>query len=336
MIEKRISHSKYQKIVDQQIAQLIKVSRYPVGIPEFPQLIPINDSVPWRVGTEPTQSSRQEIMLASVPKVAISLAMIRVLENLNIQERNITLDADTILELLGRDPNSVFNPESNQYGTYEELREVLSSLNIKFEDINSKDKFRSKEQAIRNALKDLKVSVDLNELLRQILTLSSNSATRIAKQLIVQNGRDIDEELKQLVPQYSPSPADMSRLQHYSETSKPNVGPIHERAKLLDDLVKEVYPQQNSPTSTEFSSATEGKRMLVDSMTNNSEDFGFDFTNSPLGKLLQSKGYRIVEKTGYYPCVYWVKVLQIHKIPSHHIWLCVLFFRLFPQNRKIR
>ena len=338
----------YQKIVDEQINKLLEVCNYPVGIPEFPQLIPINNSTPWRVGTEPTESSKQEIMLASVPKVAISIAMVRVLESLQIQENKISLDADTILELLGRDSDSVLNPESNQYGTYAQVREVLNSLGItSLEDIKSTDKFESKKQAIKDALRDLKVEVDLSELLRQVLTLSSNNATRIAKQLIVSSGQDINIKLKELVPMYSPSPADMSKLQHYYETDKPNVGPIYEHAEILHQLVGRVFANRDKskksesqktkkedPTTSKSdeSGKSEGEIMLVDSLTNNPVDFDFDFTHSDLGKILISKGYRIVEKTGYYPCVYWVSAFADpqNPIPPHMV-MCTIFSIISPE-----
>jgi hypothetical protein len=78
---------------------------------------------------------------------------------------------------------------------------------------------------------------------------------------------------------------------------------------------------QDRPNTAKFSEIVEVQERLVREnredllkpMTNNTDSFPepfFDFTGSPLGKELISKGYKIVEKTGLYEVVTWINKLS--------------------------
>lgn len=226
------------------------------------------------------------IMLASVSKVAVNIALVRALErsgNLNIYA---SMDHKALIELFGRSPNRLV-----EQPIYVELVKKYPKIsNIVKKGVNARDEFA---QLIPESIQ---YEVPLNEILFQALNLSSNAANDIAKGLVSRYGTSLEAELKTIVPSYTPSPVDQTKLQHWL-VPLPNVGPISEHVKLIHEL------GQKLKTNT----LTTGENLIMSDLVNNPQDFEHDFTHSALGKSLIARGYRIVEKTGYYPVVYWVQ-----------------------------
>lgn len=302
-----------QQYVNEHVERLLKLQA-PWALregPDFAEMNPEQKVVILRGNSSLSSDYReQDIMLASVPKVAINLAMAYLLEELEGLNREVVLDKGALGELFGRDPRRILdNPFYAKLLENPQVREIMQQVTEKkLSDAELDNLKRKLEQLIPE---DFEYPVPLKELIYQALKLSSNNATRIAKKLISDNSESINAELAKLVPKYTPSPADMSQLQHWV-ASKPNVGPLSEHVTLIHSLGQKLKSGTLTPA----------EEMVISDITNSDLDvIGHDFTHSELGKELISKGYRIIEKTGYYPCVFWIKEFSLppYNYPPHMI-----------------
>lgn len=241
-------------------------------------------------------TSEEEFMNASVPKPTISLALARLLEQQGGLDKPVTIDIGTIAELVGREPSRFFsNPLYSSLLNDENLVFLVKSA-VEAHKAGKIDELDRLKRQFGEVYAELKLEIPLQELMYHALAISSNNATRIAKDLIIASGGDLNAEIQKLTPNYTPSPASMANMEHWVEP-RPNVGVISEHLTLLHDLGMKMK-------SGNLSAAEE---MVVKDITNNPTNFFHCFTHSELGKELIAKGYKIIEKTGYYPCVFWVR-----------------------------
>jgi hypothetical protein len=237
-------------------------------------------------------------MLASVSKVAVNVAFVRALERAGSLDTQVTIDHATLSELFGRKPSRLIS--SPKYAKlledYPEARELATTAAITETEYVSSDLVDAFSALIPT---DIEYEIPVAELLYQVLTLSSNTANDISKKVVAQQGTTIEAELLGIVPEYTSSPVLTAAMEHW-RVPLPNVGPISEHVELLHELGQKL---QNDELS-------DGESLVIDGLINNPEDFDLDFTHSTLGKDLISRGYRIIEKTGYYPVVFWIGELN--------------------------
>lgn len=264
---------------------------------------------PFVAGIKPVDE--KPIMLASAAKFGIVLALVQELQDTSTQ---VEIDLPTLLELCGRNPKHVL-----ANGTYTDIRQDILGELREMADLIAKDTNIPRQKELKKEIEtklssrlgqDMKVKVSVQELLYQILSVTSNHALATARNL-VGTPEKVQQLVKKLIPHYE-AILTQENFHHWVQDS-PNVGLTSEFVDLLHGLV----------TKQEVST---GERMLIDSMTNNPIDFGFCFTHSELGQKLISQGWKIVEKTGYYPCVFWVRSLAKAGYPQHmvHATICSL------------
>jgi hypothetical protein len=199
-------------------------------------------------------------------------------------------------------------------GLAEVLREDLSELKLLKQA--QKEQTEEPAQILANAKKKAEaylaqtpIFLTGTELAYLALTLSSNSATRLVKDL--SSTDEIRAKLAILVPRYEML-ATLENFAYWLQPA-PNVGYISEFSALLSSYITKLLKDETTPE----------ENVVIESMTNNPEDFEFDFTHSSLGQELIDKGWKIIEKTGYYPCVYWVASLA-QDWPMHMVLATVV------------
>lgn len=148
-------------------------------------------------------------------------------------------------------------------------------------------------------------TIPMKEVFRAIATTSNNRFTTAVKELRVEHiGHEaLGDNYQNMAPGYEM--LETTRGNFHWVQNGPNTGYISKFANVLDLLVQR-YTQQT---------ASEYEVILVECLMNNPYDFGFCFTHSELGQRLIDLGYKIVEKTGYYPGVTWVRALAGQDYP---------------------
>jgi hypothetical protein len=264
---------------------------------------------------ESIPANEPAIILASVSKIIFSALYAQMMfenfENLTQYE----LGFEQLWEVLQRNPAHVLTEAGDSRGQYIALRAHLK--NYEGEQLNqlmrvlagdntlSKPevaqfapvlgKFKSEIQEFLVAHGPLKVSRE--ELLFIVLGLSSNSSTVDVREALEQKLglAGLIEAVQTLAPSFVPTYTTKEN-RHYSQYG-PNTGKPSEMLKFLSQLVDDAL---NPASANHQVSAA-----LIEAMANSQEKFGFSFTESEYGQWLISKGYKIIEKTGYLPCVSW-------------------------------
>lgn len=301
-----------QELIDAQVAKL-KALQEKWGITkpsDYKEMNP-EQQVFALMGNEgvPSDYTENSIMLASVSKLVINLTLVRSLEEAGELDRIVELNKKALVELFGREVKrfleqgvytNFLNQNPNLKGLIERAATPQGQQNL----VTLRDEF---EDLLPD---DITYSVSVEELLYQALTLSSNNANAIAKNLIAEQTDEVEQALRNLVPDYTASPNDLTNLEHWT-ASLPNVGPLSEHVHVIHSLGQKLQQERLS----------EAEELVLTSVLNNSQDFGLDFTNSTKGKELRAQGYRIIEKTGYYPSVFWVKdfVEPPFEYPAHMV-----------------
>lgn len=276
---------------------------------EGPNFREMNPNQPMYImvdGQEQPGYTPQDIMLASVSKVTINLALAHLLEAQGGLDKPVELDNAALAELFGRQPKRI--AENQLFADIMRIPGV-SDLVAK---ASRPGITTAEHKELRNQFAKLApatFTVPLQELIYQALALSSNAATAIAKQLISAVGGDENTEIHKLTPHYSRNPG-RGVLGHWL-AEKPNVGDIAEHVRLIDQLGRKH--QAGTLSAAEAA--------VVQELTNNPTDFKHDFTHTPEGQALIAKGYRILEKTGYYYVVFWIHdfVNPPYEYPPHMI-----------------
>jgi hypothetical protein len=305
-----------QSEVDKRIGQMVRASNLRTQEPNPAAAIEsakYSASIPVLLNELSLRSEPEvEFMLASVSKVGIALAQAQVLEALPLE--GIPATAEVLAELVKRSPASLDAPKFAQLKSFIQ-QELAEYINLKSADKDTDPILGLIADKISQFLQTNKILIDKQDLAYQILTLSSNSATRLLKNLTTQTGsQTVEQRLAELAPSYE-STVTLENCAHWLQ-QRPNVGKMSDFSAMLDDLVHKVASGQ----------ASEGEILIAESLKNNSEDFEFDFTNSEFGKNLQPD-WDIYEKTGYYPCVYWVKELTDAGWPIHMVMATVVTLR---------
>jgi hypothetical protein len=245
-------------------------------------------------------ADEKKVMLASVSKIGIFLAQEEALLALPEQ---VAINPDILAELVGRQPTRI--TENPAYAHISEwlgkgIDRLVAAQNLNKETEAAKIR-QEIETKIREHMQTNEVTIPREELAYHVLTLSSNSATRLVKEL----SPAYSVALKEIAPSFEPLET-TANFAHWFQPN-PNVGKVSEFAQILDDLVhKHINGECN-----------EFEEELLASMRNNPTDFNFDFTHSELGQELIENGWEVYEKTGYYPIVYWVQGLK--DIPHHMV-----------------
>jgi hypothetical protein len=273
------------------------------------------------------------VYLASVSKIALVYAYAKVLDLNNIKE--IPVNFDSILELIGksgevgRGPDRIFyrgellpayheaflvlkssitvTPTLNvaKFGKSLSLKldsaingEILTAADIEF----LLTCLRSKE--IKSLSKTLIFNLPVEEFKYLTLVLSSNSPLKSLNNYLtkLELSSNIDAILKEDIKNFSRTLSSESNA-HWAQEDA-NIGSIEE----FSNLILKIY--NNALNEDQFS---------INFLEQLSQgiDFGHDFTNSKLGKLLKSKGWKIYEKTGYQDAICWVKALAEQGKPIH-------------------
>jgi len=148
-------------------------------------------------------------------------------------------------------------------------------------------------------------AIPLTEVFRAVATTSNNSFTREVKELRMKHiGQEaLADNYRAMAPGYEM--LETTEGNRHWVQSGPNTGYISKMANLLELLVLRY----------QHDTVSEYEAILVECLMNNPYDFGFCFTHSELGQSLIRKGYRIFEKTGYYPGVTWVSALAEQDYP---------------------
>lgn len=242
--------------------------------------------------------SEKPFMLASVSKVAVNVAFVRALEKTASLDTQVSIDHTTLTELFGRKPSRLIS--SPKYAKlledYPAARDLATTAAINETEYISSDLVDAFSALIPT---DIEYEIPVAELLYQVLTLSSNTANDVSKKVVAAQGTIIETELLNIVPEYTSSPVLTAAMEHWRAPLS-NVGPLSEHVELLHELGQKLRNDELS----------DGESLVIDGLINNPEDFDLDFTHSSLGKDLISQGYRIIEKTGYYPVVFWIGELN--------------------------
>lgn len=163
-------------------------------------------------------------------------------------------------------------------------------------------------EELKKMQEDGELNINFDQALYCILTLSANGVLNWLKQLVMQSTGLSEEELA-------------LRLQEVAPAFRARVSD-----KILENMSNESsiidYAKDKAAQSARLIFSLDStSTQILDSITNNKCDFGFDFTNSELGQKLISDGCNIIEKTGSYGCVYWMKNIAEQGFPPHATFL---------------
>jgi hypothetical protein len=249
-------------------------------------------------------TTEQFIMLASTSKLATTVY------GLSKSPAKVRINIGIIKELLLRNPKrilvkpDIYNPIlKDKFKLTKAEINALASLSAGYTAVLNKMIAKDKK---------LEYFLPIDELLYHDLTLSSNSAAEAIKNVGIGDDAPPLAKAKMAllltIPSYEYT-ISTANITHWRQSAS-NTGKLSEHANLLHRLATDYQSGKSTPIM----------RQLISSIKNNKQDFGFDFTNSKMGNQLRKQGWEILEKTGYYPVVFWVEDLangNRAKYPTH-------------------
>lgn len=242
----------------------------------------------------------KKVFMASTSKPVIAKVFLE-----NFPENTIELSTDEFKGII----NDLFRRE--QLGlAFDKHFEIYSNLfnSLGFEIHRNMPDEKLKELVEKLKAKKFppeeKVNFPNMELVNLALWASANYPVDIMRNRLIAvfTADGYVEQVQRYVPNFTPT-ITTKDFQHWIAPNY-NIGRIEEFARFLHEQVKQNL---NDPQPESY------LKYLLD----NDIDWGFDFTNSALGKSLMSRGYKIYEKTGYYPTVNWVSELAEEDFTVH-------------------
>lgn len=259
----------------------------------------------------------QFLMMASTSKLVTTLY------GLLSAEDKVEIDISILQELLYRDPGRL----NDKPGIYDPiLKGKFKLTDSEIDDLaNQTSNYYTVYSKMRDRESSISYKLPLAELLYHDLTLSSNTAAELIKNLGIQGDPEFAQSrMNHLLgtPNYELTIA-ISGITHWRQSAS-NTGLLSEHAELLHRLVR----------SYQRTALPDDYNLIVESIIDNKQDYDFDFTNSDLGKQLRKDGWQILEKTGYYPVVFWVMDLANGKKGSNppHMTFSTLVSLIPPKN----
>ncbi len=263
-------------------------------------------------GEETSDINHEKIVyLASVSKLAIILEFVKKAKKEGLD--SIPISIDVIIDIIQRDQVfRIFEREN----IYEKFIEAMSLEEKEVEALKAKNNdsyVKVKAKAI-NRLKDhygdSKIDFSIDEIEVLSLGLSCNEPVTVAKNYLLDKFDSIEELQKSFEEildnaEYRITISTENGY-HWVQTDA-NTGKLSAFLKLLHRMAEKYVDKELTPEESE----------VFDKMVDNPENFDFDFTHSALGQELISKGWKIVEKTGYYGSVDWVEKLAKEGYPIH-------------------
>lgn len=255
------------------------------------------------VGAEGLNNEDPTIMMASASKRFMIGQVVKEMEKLGIGlgEKVFQINHYTIIEALIRE---------RDYGSAQSILEMVPEAAPYFTD--------GKLNVSRDEFNALEIKVDFKTLSYLVLTLSGNSGLTIAMGTIYKawedsketaSRRESQDKMAALIQAETAKDYEMriGADDHYIEQPGSNSEPVR---GLIIDVESQMDELQAQPDN-----------LMLSAIENNASDFGFDFTNSDLGKALIAQGYKIYEKTGSFPSVYWMPKLAEQGFPPHLVML---------------
>lgn len=169
------------------------------------------------------------------------------------------------------------------------------------------------ENALRsipdNVHKNLNFEISAKEFAYLTLGLSCNSTQATARRIIQnkysgQFGVVNEEAIRKMYRVYAPSFCHTHSSENNAHwiQSDANIGKLSELSEFLETLYR-------SANSGDYIAQLSLESISRGHLVAGGKGFGHDFATTPLAKALRAQGYKIYEKTGYYPTVFWVEDL---------------------------
>lgn len=252
-----------------------------------------------------------ETFLASTSKIAWIYFYLKLLVQENPLQKDIStievnVGANVFVELVKRDLSAIiaFLRDSN---LTHPLKDKLNELGVKLPERSEEKSESELLEALINEVASssgFPIKITLKQFIYMALVLSSNSTIGVA----------IREVYSKLDPGLSIQERDSAvrkmlgeEFPHFKQSGEEgiwmqpdaNTGNVHEFALFLEKIYKEK--NLNSVYSEVLEGLNKGDQV------NQGKGFGQDFSSTEFAAELRGKGWKIYEKTGYYPVVYWVE-----------------------------
>ncbi len=242
------------------------------------------------LGSKESENTSKRLFLASIPKM--------VYLKLLPKDLKFEVEIDVILEIISRGHSSRLKRIS-EYKCYLEMLEREGKYHL-FERTlagEEDDTYEKLKQVSQKMFSDKKITISGEEIAYITWVYSCNNSLKVIKNYL-EKELDLEKAFEKLAPGYTML-KDTTYSKHYFENC-PNVGFLESFVDIQATMV------------TEYSKDGKG---YVGSYVNKKSDTGFDFLNSELGLDLQERGFKIVEKSGYFPCHTWVYELAKKDAP---------------------
>jgi hypothetical protein len=284
--------------------------------------------------------------LASVSKIALEQLIARYLPDYN---KPIIMLPATAAECFGRSP-SYFQKH------YPELFELIATnfpadqllLLQRIERTKAENELVAQMQGdikalMTEALAAKPVVMTTDQLMYQALTLSSNTATRQSRAIlleIVGDDEKLNTELEALYPGYSATKSTVN-FAHWRQPDA-NIGHYEVFAAKLDEMMRK----------RQVGAGDEDEQELLKYLVNNPIDFKFDMTTKlrqggylkeldPETGAVVKNGVEEASKTGSYGCTFWIPILaqQVESGPSPklppHMLMSIVFSVAKPDGEVV-
>jgi len=268
-------------------------------------------------------NGENKIYMGSVSKLVITRIAEEYAKNRSETEIRLPTDIDSIIEVLNRKADS-----------FDDIRN-LDTFKVVVDFIHEKLGLNLEQGTVsivelRNALSEIKksysnesLSLPIKDLIFFATKISANRVLNPIKEYIIShltppNINGLYDELSRRIKGFGITKTTLNNY-HWIQPD-PNIGYLSEFSRYQHQLVQSFLKDEDSD-------------FTIKNIINNSEDFKFDFTNSPTGKDLMRLGYRIVEKTGRWQFgVNWGKELLVRGLPLHAAYLSVV--TIIPPKRN--
>ncbi len=206
-----------------------------------------------------------------------------------------------------------------------ETKDLLGNRNL---DSYVVDRVRERISRLLKQNPDFEIEIPFLELCYSTIHVSANIGLNILKKYLFNHWKNIegwsdeeseaksieklDRELKELDPSFEPTKS-LTNFAHWKQEGA-NTSVAESYVAGFERVVLEVLSPNSNPAQKE----------ILKNIENNEINFNFNLSASDKGKELKSKGWKIYEKTGSYPCVRWIPVLAKEGCPPHDVLFTVV------------
>jgi hypothetical protein len=258
----------------------------------------------------------QRFMLGSITKLFIFRAIANALKQAGISSDDeiFPLNVGFIRELINRGHLGYILAHADIYGSviewfnqFELPEDVIQGLQSP--DIRVKDAAIARISELKtdwNKFEFPQVNISFAELCHWALQVSADSPLAVARSYYYQNLEHTYKDLQEAVAAQVPSlevTESTANFQHWIQRG-PNTVQLPDLTMAMDKFAAESVEDS-------FDEA------IHDSVTNNPISYGFSISGSEAAQEWQAQGYQVVEKTGFYPTVIWIRNLAEQGFPAH-------------------